>query len=371
MKHTLLCVDDEVDNVEALERLFRRTYKVLKATSGHEALEILKREPAAIIISDQRMPHMSGVQFLSESREIVPDAIRILLTGYTDIESVIDAVNTGEVYRYMTKPWDPVDLVNTVQKAAEKLDLRSELIVKNENLQKALQELKILDEAKSHFMILINHELKTPLTVMSSFLDLLKESEINAEQKKYIQRIEGSCQRLNNLIQDSLELVSAEMQQFPVEKNKVDLVDLLKKIWGKYKKQAEDKELTFTIDETSVPLTSDRVILESVFIRLIDNAVKFADEGSAVLCNFKVEKTHIEMSLQNKGPVPKAEVIEKILKPFTLDENIMHHSRGTGLGLSICQAQLKRLGLSLQIQTAKSHFVVRIDFPTGPLITKK
>ena len=122
MKHTLLCVDDEPDNVDALERLFRRTFKVLKAHSGNEALDLLKQEdaknqPVSIIISDQRMPHMSGVQFLSHSREIAPDAIRILLTGYTDIESVIEAVNTGEVYRYMTKPWDPVDLVNTVQKA--------------------------------------------------------------------------------------------------------------------------------------------------------------------------------------------------------------------------------------------------------------
>lgn len=362
VKHTLLCVDDELDNVDALERLFRRSYKVLKATSGSEALEILKQEPASIIISDQRMPHMSGVQFLSESREIVPDAIRILLTGYTDIESVIEAVNTGEVYRYMTKPWDPVDLVNTVQKAAEKIELRSELAVKNQKLEKALQDLKILDEAKSQFMILINHELKTPLTVMTSFLDLLKDSEINADQKKYISRVESGCQRLNNLIQDSLELMSAEMGQVPIENSKVDIAALVKKTWDKMEKQADAKKLNFKISEKSVSIKSDSKILENVFHRLMDNAIKFAEEGSSVLCDFKMEKAHMTMSLQNKGPTPKPEVIEKILKPFTLDENIMHHSRGTGLGLSICQAQLKRLGSNLQIEVPQSHFIVRMNF---------
>lgn len=364
MKHTLLCVDDELDNVDALERLFRRTYKVLKATSGLEALDLLKQEPVSIIISDQRMPHMSGVQFLSESRAYAPDAIRILLTGYTDIESVIEAVNTGEVYRYMTKPWDPVDLTNTVQKAIEKLELRSELIIKNSSLHTALKELKVLDEAKSQFMILINHELKTPLTVITSFLDLLKESDLDQDQKKYIQRIDSSCVRLTNLIQDSLELVSAEMQQNSVEKARVDLVELLQKAWSKQAANVEAKKLQLSISEKSAPIQSDRGILENVFHRLIDNAVKFAEVGSTLIAEFKLEKTHMSLSLQNKGPTPKPEVIEKILKPFTLDENIMHHSRGTGLGLSISQAQLKRLGLALHIQVLKNHFLVRIDFPT-------
>ena len=234
-----------------------------------------------------------------------------------------------------------------------------------------MKELKILDEAKSQFMVLINHELKTPLTVMTSFLDLLKESEINTEQKKYIQRIESSCQRLNNLIQDSLELISAEMQQHPVEKTKVDLVDVLNQAWGKLEKQADAKGLKFRASESTFKVQTDRTIMENVLHRLLDNAVKFAEEKSQVLCEFKLEKTYVEMSLQNKGPAPKPEVIEKILKPFTLDENIMHHSRGTGLGLSICQAQLKRLGLSMQIDVLKDHFVVRIAFPTGPESAKK
>ena len=86
-KQTILCVDDEIDNVQALERIFRAKYTVLKATSGKEALQILDqhRGPVSLIITDQRMPEMTGVEFLSRTIETFPDTIRILLTGYTDI----------------------------------------------------------------------------------------------------------------------------------------------------------------------------------------------------------------------------------------------------------------------------------------------
>ena len=107
MKHTILCVDDETDNVDALERLFRRKYNVLKATSGAAALKIMEDEKVSLIVTDQRMPGMTGVEFLAKSMKLQADPVRILLTGYTDIESVISAINSGQIYRYVTKPWDP------------------------------------------------------------------------------------------------------------------------------------------------------------------------------------------------------------------------------------------------------------------------
>ena len=117
IKHTIMCVDDEIDNVEALERIFRKKYTVLKATSADEGLKLLKINKVSLIIADQRMPIKTGVEFLKESIALYPDAVRILLTGYTDVDSIIAAINSGEVYRYITKPWDPADLALTIDKA--------------------------------------------------------------------------------------------------------------------------------------------------------------------------------------------------------------------------------------------------------------
>ncbi|MEO0541832.1 MAG: SpoIIE family protein phosphatase [Cyanobacteria bacterium P01_A01_bin.105] len=119
-KLKLLVVDDEPDNLDLLHRTFRRDYLLYKASSGQEALSILETHgEMAIIISDQRMPQMSGTEFLSYTVEKFPNTIRIVLTGYTDVEDLVDAINAGQVFKYITKPWNPKQLKEVVQQAAE------------------------------------------------------------------------------------------------------------------------------------------------------------------------------------------------------------------------------------------------------------
>ncbi len=118
-RFTLLFVDDEPDIVDSLRRLFRREHTVMTATSGNEAIELLKQHRVDLIISDQRMPGMTGDQMLSIARQLQPDAVRILLTGYSDLEALVKCVNEASVYKYLTKPWEPEDLRLTVTRALE------------------------------------------------------------------------------------------------------------------------------------------------------------------------------------------------------------------------------------------------------------
>lgn len=365
MKHSILCVDDEVDNVDALERLFRRKYNVLKATSGADALKILKNENVSLIVTDQRMPNMTGTEFLAESMKKRPDAIRILLTGYTDIDSVISAINSGQVYRYVTKPWDPVDLANTVDKAIERFELSAELKEKNQALLLALKELKTLDEAKSNFMILINHELKTPLTVMMSFLELLKETKLDGEQQKYATRIQTSADRLQVLINDSLELVSAETGTLPIKMTGINLKKLIAEVKKEYQAQLDAKNMTLDVILSAEDVKADAKALRSVVSRLLDNAIKFGAEKSTIEVESREVGEGVQLSLVNEGKGIKAEVIAKIMKPFSLDEDIMHHSKGTGLGLSVVQALLKRLGSQLEVESPKGKFSASFSLPAG------
>jgi len=123
-KPRMLVVDDEPDNLDLLYRTFRRDFKVLRAESGVEALEVLSSEgEVAVIISDQRMPEMKGTEFLSKTVPDFPDTVRIILTGFTDVEDLVDAINAGQVYRYITKPWDPDELKHVVERASETYDL--------------------------------------------------------------------------------------------------------------------------------------------------------------------------------------------------------------------------------------------------------
>ncbi|NDJ17834.1 response regulator [Myxacorys almedinensis] len=123
-KSKMLVVDDEPDNLDLLYRTFRRDFHVLRAESGVRALELLATEgEVAVIISDQRMPEMKGTEFLSRTVPQFPDTMRIILTGFTDVEDLVEAINSGQVYKYITKPWDPNELKAVVQRAAETYDL--------------------------------------------------------------------------------------------------------------------------------------------------------------------------------------------------------------------------------------------------------
>jgi signal transduction histidine kinase len=356
MKHTILCVDDEVDNVDALERLFRKRYNILKATSGAQGLELLREHRPSLIISDQRMPSMTGVDFLAKSMKIYPEAMRILLTGYTDIESVIDSINSGQVYRYVTKPWDPVDFSNTVDKAIERYELSSELKEKNIALKKALDELKTLDAAKNEFMILINHELKTPLTVILSYVELLRESGLSSELLKYLDRISTSADRLQGLISDSLELVSAETGTLKIKIGKTSTTEVLADLESAFAGPLAARGLTLTVDDPKIKFRGDVQILKNVLRRLSDNAVKFAKDKSEIVIGAREQDSGVLFEITNHGKSLSKDRIEKILEPFRLDEDVLHHSKGTGLGLSVCQALLHRHSSELQIECPSGRF---------------
>ncbi|MBI2059147.1 MAG: sigma 54-interacting transcriptional regulator [Nitrospirae bacterium] len=150
----VLVVDDEPNIVEALTIALEEQYDVLGATSGTEGLALLARNPdSAVIITDQRMPGMSGTEFLEKTLDTAPMAVRIILTGYTDIESLVEAINAGKVYHYITKPWQPGDLRVIVRRAVEyrgllqeRGELRTDLLKKNEALERTLAELKEAQE---------------------------------------------------------------------------------------------------------------------------------------------------------------------------------------------------------------------------------
>lgn len=364
MKHTILCVDDEVDNVDALERLLRTKYSVLKATSGQDALKLLDQNRVTLIISDQRMPKMTGVEFLSRSLKTHPEAIRILLTGYADIEVVIEAINSGQIYRYVNKPWDPVDLVNTVDKAVERFELGEELREKNQALQEALEELQTLDQAKNQFMVLVNHELKTPLTTMLSFADLLAETKLDFDQQRYLSRIKSAAFRLQDMINDSLELVSAETKQTKLELRSISSKSTINEslLTEPIQKLLNDRNVTLNFDVENQRFIADEKILKNVLRRLIHNAAKFADSKSAVQIKATAGSNGLlQVSIENQtseGLRLDAKKIQTLLKPFTLNENTLNHSAGTGLGLSICNALLKLHHSKLEIDAIGNRVLV-------------
>jgi DNA-binding NtrC family response regulator len=153
--HHLLFVDDEPMILQSLSLLFE-DYPVHTATNGQQGLEILRSHPISVIITDQRMPGMTGIEFLREAKDIAPDAVRILMTGYSDLQAIIDSVNVGEVFRYVNKPWQAEKLKETVHFACHVAQQRS-LIRKEKSAIPATNlslGISSLESQKSEFELL-------------------------------------------------------------------------------------------------------------------------------------------------------------------------------------------------------------------------
>jgi response regulator RpfG family c-di-GMP phosphodiesterase len=186
----ILFVDDEQNILSSLRRLFRtHGYEVLTAGSGAAGLEILAQEPVDLIISDMRMPEMDGAQFLEQVRQRWPDTIRMLLTGYSDIPSILAAINRGEIYRYITKPWDDNDIVLVVLHALERRALEQEkkrlealILAQNDELRdlNASLEVKVAErtaelKTANASLLTANEKLKISfLTSIKAFSSLIE-----------------------------------------------------------------------------------------------------------------------------------------------------------------------------------------------------
>jgi response regulator RpfG family c-di-GMP phosphodiesterase len=153
MKYKILIVDDEPANLRLLERLFRRDYQVISAESGAEALELLKLHNVALIISDQRMPGMTGIEFLKQAAEMRPATVRIILTGYTDVNALVEAINSGVIYKYATKPWVNEDLKQTVVRGLQHYEAtKSQHELKQQNARLS-EQLKATRQGFIHLIL--------------------------------------------------------------------------------------------------------------------------------------------------------------------------------------------------------------------------
>lgn len=180
---TLLFVDDEPSILSALRRLFRpHGYRILIAESGAAGLAILEQEAVDLIISDMRMPEMDGATFLKQARSRWPGTVRILLTGYADVTSTVAAINEGEIYRYIAKPWDDTEIVNTVRDALERQRLESENKRLTALAQAQNEELKALNAGLEQKVAERTSEVRQVLAMVEKAHGELKKSFLTSVQ---------------------------------------------------------------------------------------------------------------------------------------------------------------------------------------------
>lgn len=358
-KYNLLVVDDEIEILKSIKRQFRKKYNVFTAENAIDALQVMANESIQVVISDQRMPAMSGTEFLNIVKEKFPEALKLIITGYSDIEAVIGAINEGQIFRYITKPWNPIELESILSEAFEKY----ELITNNKKLTKSLQisnseleekvklrtaelqelnsKLKGLNLEKNKYVGIVAHDLRNPIGVAKGFAELLIDEydDIQRVDKlDYILTIKERCAFALNLITDILDLSKIEAGIFELQKQEQDYIsfvqDNIQQNILLAKRKSQMLELKSDLKSCSARFDSSK--MEQVLNNLIGNAMKYSVADSKIIIDVFTENATVVTRVIDEGQGIPVDELGAIFASYTTSS--VKGTRGeksTGLGLAI------------------------------------
>ena len=347
---TLLVVDDEPEVLDSVYNLLRLKYRVITCATGTRALDLIRSDGEVhVIMSDQRMPEMTGVELLRQVKDIRPEITRLLFTAYADIRTVIDAINQGHVFRYLAKPWEPEELEAVVRQAVEHHDL---IVEKNRllaELQAANVKLTEADRLKGAFIEVASHELNTPVTVVLGMLELWKLSlsrDAPLAERQWVDRIGAAAHRLARTVERMLKLVRSGEFGRSLEKETVAIEPLVQRTIDELAPYLELRRQSVAVDVEPdlAPIQVDRDKLTDVLVNLMANAVKFTPDGGTIrvgACDEPGIPGWVRIRVSDEGVGVPPEEQQYLFEPFFTGFDTLRHSsgdyqfgkRGIGLGL--------------------------------------
>jgi signal transduction histidine kinase len=380
-KPCLLVIDDEPDLVRSVQDLLRRDYKVLGATRASDGLELMNRERVQVVMSDQCMPDMTGVELLCRVKEAHPEAVRLLFTAYSDLDAVIDAINEGNVYRYISKPWEVEELKATLKQAYEHYQLQEErrlLLVqvqeKNAQLEAANEELRRANDLKKAFIKVASHELRTPLAILLGLAEQMNQlTAMQPEQHACCARMQNAGQRLHDRVDQMVKLLLAEHFERPLQRRAIAMTPLIRAAVTEVQDFARMRQQTLDAsiadDLGSLHVESDKI--HDSLVQLLINAIKFTPNGgtirlSAARFNLPPHPTvprteaageRLRIAVSDTGMGIEPDHLARVFEPFFTRFDVSRHSSGTfeydkrglGLGLSVAKAFIEMHGGQMSV----------------------
>ena len=336
----VLYIDDEENNLQAFKASFRRQYEIYTANSAAEGLKLLQNVEIHVIIADQKMPNTTGVEFFQSIAETFPDPFKILLTGYTDIEALADAINHGDIYRYIQKPWQDLDLSNTIKNAYEAYKAKVDLRNKIAELEKANDEL-------NRFIYSISHELRSPLVSVIGIVELVKMEGLYNSSGEYWNLIETCSNKLDYYIQKTLQYYknNKDVDEYTA----VDFKTLIESLIEIHAYTDRSTKFTLNVNQ-DIPFYGDLFRIEVILGNLISNAVKYQKQNETdkkVNIDVNVNVNTAEISISDNGMGILNEHLEKIFTQFFKSKT----NQGTGLGLFIVKEALNKINGRISVSS--------------------
>lgn len=348
----VLLVDDEVANLEALAALLEEDYLVHTASSARSALVMLANPaigPATqIVVTDQRMPGMTGVDLLSQVRMSRPDIKGLLLTGFTDPDAIIGAINEAGVYGYLQKPVDIQELKMMLLRASEAWELERDNRALLAAWRESCERLSALDLAKTSFLSYLAHEVNTPLNWLAASAVIEREA-LGEESRSMLDYVDHGRQRLYGLVTAVLRYFEGAGPELRLEAATVDVAAMLSILAADLRRTHDGQFLLRVEAPEQLVVETDRKVLGEILCHLLENAVTHAVRGGGspeVVLRLRATGAGGELEVHNSGVVPDEDKVRQIFQPFFFCGS-EHGEQGFGLSLATARVLAMSLGGTL------------------------
>lgn len=371
--HLVLVVDDEPASRRAVCRTLSTEARLVSAAAGEEAWEILLSQPVCLVVADQRMPDMLGTELLARTAARFPQIVRVLLTGYTDADTLLEAINAGHVYSYLTKPWSSAELRLAVRRGLERYDGVMERRRLHAELQQACARLQREVERKSRLLTLAAHELGTPLHLVGSALDLLAQADLDASRQQWVSMAQRNVEWLAHGLAQMLAAGRWRGARLPLRRRSTDAQLVLDAVRGRFATVEGVRRLDWTWQVAAgLPrLEADAEWLARALGNLVANAVRFTPDGGSIRIQAAMEAGSLCFSVTDSGIGIDEAVRDEIFEPFAGGGDLLRHgsglwefgARGLGLGLATAKAVVDQHGGELSVASRVgqgSCFTIRL-----------
>jgi signal transduction histidine kinase len=362
MNSLILVVDDEPASVRALQRALHEESPVMSAAGGVRALELLAAHPVTLMIADQRMPDMLGTDLLAACAARFPSVIRILLTGYTDVDTLVEAINAGHVYAYLAKPWEPGELRLAVRRGLEFAAVQAERRRLTDELAASYARVRREAEQKTRLLAVAAHELGTPLHVLANALDLLVTLPLPAAAAPWLEVAQRNALWLGRGLAQVSRGACTLPSRLQLRRQPIDVTRLLHDVQTTFASALAQRRVHVEVEMTDdLPrLNADPVWMRRALVNLVSNAIRFTPDGGTVTLAAHPYAGGVELSVADTGIGIEAHLLEEIFEPFSAagGDLLLHASgglefgaRGLGLGLAITRAIMKEHQAVISIES--------------------
>jgi signal transduction histidine kinase len=333
-------VDDQEGNLVVFKANFKKYIGVTTATSAEKGLAALEKEEFSVVISDQKMPGMSGTEFLAAVRKRHPDTARMLLSAYTDFDDAVAAINEGQVTRFISKPWQPQELLGAISTASELYFKTKE----NRNLTEQLlhrERLAAIGQVTSGLV----HELANIATVFTPIKDLPEMWLQGEDPTMEFEILRTGVDRFTVLL-ESIRIFARGGEALELQTTTVDLnhiVETTLLLLRLFPAVRGLRRLDFVPGEGPIEVLGDRKKLEQVVLNVVKNAAEACPPRGQVKVWLEVDATSARIHVSDNGPGVPASVAQKIYSGFCSTKG----QKGTGLGLAMCHRIMKAHGGSI------------------------